>query len=247
MHSHSHPSHSSYPPVPPLVLSCPALFFFASFWSPPMPVAQPLLTHSTATREDGRFPDEMRRIVVEHTIIGSRGHITLSQGQTRLSATVSPLTPDKLSFSILFHGSARAEPPTDRWLYETRFRMTEIFSSILLTEQPVAVEILVLQDDGGLMASVINITTLILCYYGIPMREFCVAVCLGQSVDPSFSEQRRSFSLVAACLFPSETLLYSRLDGRCQRQSYDEACLKSLECARWLKEFFSAWLRDLSL
>lgn len=198
-------------------------------------------------RSDGRFRHELRRIRMSHDVIGTHGTITFSQGETQVAGTVIQLK-DKgeINFNIQFYGIARTDAIHERRLYDLRIKLVDIFKPVICTENQVNIDLTVKQDDGSLLAVLINTTTLVLCYNGIPMVDMCLSVCVGDGFDLCAIEQNKEYAMTLAYLIHLEKVVYVFLEGRCQKKMFADALSNAVDCCKIIEKHFSEYLKNIA-
>jgi exosome complex component RRP41 len=160
-------------------------------------------------RNDGRKPEEIRRLRVQMGCLGEEttsvaGSALLEMGLTMALASVrGPMEcarrSDELSDRAMLevtvqaapfgHGTDRrvTNPTTDRRLVEASHWLQKAMeASILLHLHPksrIQIHVLILSDDGGRLCAAINAATLAVMDAGIPMKDFCVACAAGLSLN----------------------------------------------------------------
>lgn len=199
-------------------------------------------------RIDGRFSHELRRIRIHHSASGNRGTVTLAHGNTQVAAFLAkPRDKDKgqLCIDISFYDVARNDPVNERRLYELKTRLVDIFAQVICTENQVCIDAVVKQDDGCIMAVLINAITLCLCYNGVPLIDMCVAVCLNESLDLCGAEENKSYAVTLACLVNSEGIVFMESVGKCQKGMLMRALTDGVECCKAIASQFSGYLKNM--
>jgi len=193
-------------------------------------------------RPDGRFDKELRRIQIEHEAADSCGTIVLSQGFSKAQASLTKLGGrGQLNIALRFHDTSRCDQVTDRQLYVLQTKLVDIFSTVIACEHQV-IDLAVLQDDGSMLAVLINTVTLCLCYHGVPTVGMCTSVCLNESYDLCTKEQGRGFVATVVYLVNTEQLVYFKSVGKCQRGPLKEALKNGIDCCKAIGRHFSAYL-----
>lgn len=159
-------------------------------------------------RNDGRKPDEIRRLRVQLGCLGtnstSGGSALVEMGLTMALASVQgPMEcarradelPDRAVLEVTVRaapfgwGTDRrmANPHTDRRLLEaSQWVQRAMEATILLQLHPksrIVIDIVILADDGGRLCAAVNAATLALMDSAIPLKDFCVACTAGLSAS----------------------------------------------------------------
>lgn len=146
----------------------------------------------TGLRQDGRRPNEMRRITAKiGTIPGCTGSSHFKMGQTEVIAQVLGPSEGKgsgdlaeVNVSLEYADFAKAPHSTDtartRRSRESELIIKQTFEEAIRREtyknSRIDIFITIIQDDGGCQSAAINATTLAIIDAGIPMIDFVVSL-----------------------------------------------------------------------
>lgn len=198
-------------------------------------------------RSDGRLVNEMRRIEVNCEIIDNNGVIHLNHGETHVTGTLrEPKDKSNLSFLINFYGGTRNEGFSDRRLYELRTSLYEVFKNVVLPGPSICLDLIVKQDNGGLLSALINTATLVMCYHGVAMIDMCVSITSGKVLDLSYTEQNREFAMTLAYLPKRNKISYLNSEGKAHKKLYNNALENGVKGCLFLCDYFENILRSIN-
>ncbi len=197
-------------------------------------------------RSDGRLYNEIRKIELFHEIINNNGVISLKQGETHVSGTLGqPKDKCNINFDIQFYTSFRNEIMSDRKVYELRNRLVEVFKNVILSNQQINIELIVKYDDGSLLPALINITTLILSYHGIPIIDMCIGITTGMFLDLNSNEQNRDFYITLAYLPKEDNVIYLLSEGKAQKKMFIKALENGSVGCLTICKYFEGFLKTM--
>ena len=153
-------------------------------------------------RIDGRRPFELRRIKCELSPIEEAdGSCLFSMGNSKVIVSIlGPAEPSRrylsshdravlithISQSTFSSGIRRIKGRKDRQLLEYEAIIKETFESVIMMEKyprsEININVQILQSDGGLLATIINATTMALIHSGIQLLDY-VCSCTASQVD----------------------------------------------------------------
>jgi len=194
-------------------------------------------------RTDGRLPSEFRNIHIHVELVEKTPHLIFKSGCTEVEVALdTPSSRSPLAFNISFLEMARADPISDKRLYELRAKLLEIFSDLLTVNYPVALQIIVKYDDGGLVPAIVNAITIFLCYSGIAIRDMYFSVCRGEFSDLSLAELNRGFALTTVYSSTFKEIVYLESLGACTPTKMIETIHRSTEDCEHVKRIASRFL-----
>ncbi|KMV65446.1 ribonuclease [Encephalitozoon cuniculi EcunIII-L] len=176
-----------------------------------------MLVSEEGFREDGRRPNELRRIEATKRRIGEKGRVDMRQGNTQVSVICSgPREIGKLSVGVEFYAVSRQEPVSEKRASEYEGLLLDIFGDVLLPEASVDIQVIVREDGGSLLSTMINCTTLCLSYFGMPLVDMCYSSAVAEGcVDLASTEESQRVPVVTvAYLMNRKSILYLSLSGR---------------------------------
>lgn len=198
-------------------------------------------------RQDGRFPNELRRMLMGYEIINNKGYISLSHGLTQVSASLcKPKDRCAFNVTVVFQDTARIENAGDRLIYILQSRLAEIFEPIVPTDTQINIELVVAGDDGSLLAALVNVTTLCLCFHGIPMLDMCTAVCLNDMYDLTTYEQSKGYVVTVVSLVHSQKVVHFKSVGKCQKEALTTALAQGMTCCNVINKQFIEFLSSIA-
>ncbi|EJW04291.1 hypothetical protein EDEG_01447 [Edhazardia aedis USNM 41457] len=138
-------------------------------------------------RLDGRLKNEHRNIQLEHKILNNMHHIEFIQGETAILATlrtdaydkINKRKDDRIEFSIVFCDSGLNDRTKHDHIIEELIDILKNTYNNLIISDKVLVEIKIKQNDGGLLASLFNTITVLLCVGGVGMLDLCIGFTVG--------------------------------------------------------------------
>jgi len=180
----------------------------------------------TGLRQDGRRPNELRRVQLQLGVLPlADGSCTLEQGLTKIVASVrgpreTPASGRgcvqcQVSFAP-FAASERKKPRSgggrERRANELALALEDALAPLVQTNlfphSRVELQVHVVQTDGSVVATAFNACVLALIDAGVPMYDFAVACAVGhaqqaaaQLLDPNQSEAANA-SEVWVCVLP---------------------------------------------
>lgn len=187
---------------------------------------------SASFREDGRRSRELRHIVINKGIIDSYGYIDLHQGNTVVTAVCNgPRDKGKLCVKVSFSSVSRHEQVNDKQIAEYESTLVEIFTSLILHDEQIDIELVVKQDDGSLVSVMINCISLCLAYSGVSMLDMCCAVTLNDGCADlsSCEEGSRGPVLTLGYLFNRQKVAYLNMTGKCLNQTFVRMSMEAIE------------------
>lgn len=175
-------------------------------------------------RHDGRFPSEVRRIVIQHKTIENTPYLWYRQGNTYVRTTFRPSI-DKSQFliNLNFSETSRNEQMNERTIFEMKSKLTNIFLPIILADNQIEVNVEVLQDDGSLFAVIFNSISICLCYYGVTLKDMYFAITLNENADLSSEEENKTYQCQLILSANSKKILFCECTGRIQKRNIQNA------------------------
>ncbi|KAL6121937.1 component of the 3 5 exoribonuclease for 3 processing of 5.8S rRNA [Nucleospora cyclopteri] len=190
-------------------------------------------------RIDGRTNEEFRNISIETGRNNFDGFITLFQGETVVRAT-QKIPNDKTKFKVVinFLETACSAEMNERKQYDLKFGLEQVFNQIVTDKLPVYIEITVLQNNGSLFSSLINVCTLCMCYCGIEMSDFAVSLTFNEGIDLCLAEENKTYDFCIVYLFNQGTVIYQECVGQVQRKTLLESQQKAIYFCKKLALIF---------
>ncbi|WUR02883.1 exosome complex component RRP41 (SKI6) [Vairimorpha necatrix] len=152
---------------------------------------------SLVFREDGRLPDELRRLI----FLNESPYISLRQGNSHVRVQIDgPKEGSKIFFNI---SGDRRYP-----------ELNSIFSKILLLDTQLDINIEVIEEDGSILSTIVNCIVLSMCHSNIPLVDFPCSVTYSKiGVDLSGQEEG-SGKVMAVYLMNSMKIVYYKIEGK---------------------------------
>lgn len=204
-----------------------------------------MLLSEEGFREDGRLPEELRRVEIVRRRVGDGGGMSLRQGNTQVSAVCRGTEEQgRLGVKVCFYGVARQEPVNEKRVLEYEDLLCDVFGSIVLPENAVDVDVVVREDGGSLLSAMINCVSLCLAQYGVPMTDMCCSATVAEDcVDLSNGEDGHKFSvMVLGYLVNRRTIAYLSVNGRMAQHTVATNLTRGVGCCEVLYEQFRAFL-----
>lgn len=135
-------------------------------------------------RQDGRKADELRFIDIKHSIINNKSTLQLDQGCTKVISTVLDMKEKakpkyKLDLKVKFLADFNQD--RNDMCYEMEQNVLKIFEPFLILPKNFVLEaeVVIKQDDGSLLTTIVNSLSLNFCICGVAMTDTLVAVSTG--------------------------------------------------------------------
>ncbi|KAM0675845.1 Exosome complex component RRP41 [Gurleya vavrai] len=188
-------------------------------------------------RIDGRKPENIRRITINHQTHNNTPHLSYSQGITHLNLSLSNIKRQstklrvKINFSL---SSLKENIKMDHKAFELENILINTFEDIIIEKQ-VFICIEVVQDDGSLISSMINAISLFLCLCAIPIYNLVVSVQIskireGMLCDTTFFEEGRD-GLILGYIHNNKNIAYLQVFGKLKPTSIQNLVEKAkLKC-----------------
>ncbi|KAI8622479.1 ribosomal protein S5 domain 2-type protein [Chytriomyces sp. MP71] len=208
-------------------------------------------------RCDGRRPNELRRIQTEiggqvGSLGGSGadGSAYVEQGNTRcLCLVFGPKEPsgrgsvlhDRATLNVEFSvasfssGERKQKHRRDKRLLEIASIIKSTFEAVVMTtaypRSEIAIQIHILQFDGGSLHTAVNATTLALMNAGIPMKDYVVACSAGFGngspiLDVNYTEEGLDVPVVTLGITPrSGKIVLLNLESRLHMDEFERVML----------------------
>lgn len=190
-------------------------------------------------RPDGRFPTEMRRMLVQFGSNDNKGYVLLSQGATTIKTTISKIKEKKqLNVNLNFLQACRNEPLNERKVYEIKQKLNSIFALLLPNENQIDINVDILQDNGSLFSTIVNSISLALCYCGINMIGMCVSLTFNNCVDLCHAEENQSFSICVVTIPYKNEILYFESFGKIQKGELSKCLESSKDYCNYIYNYF---------
>ncbi|ELA42838.1 uncharacterized protein VICG_00153 [Vittaforma corneae ATCC 50505] len=194
---------------------------------------------ATVLRNDGRFPDEVRRTECSFKKIGDKGFVYWRQGNSIANTSISQnREKQQLAISINFLETSRNEAINERRVYEMKQKVFAIFSGLVGFDNQIEINVDVLGDDGSIFSVIVNSITLVCAYSGISLSDMCVSATLNENADLTYHEESKSFSVCIVYCPNHDKILYLESFGKVQRMQFEEAINKGIEMCRQQHEKF---------
>ncbi|KAI5151132.1 exosome complex component RRP41 [Enteropsectra breve] len=196
-------------------------------------------------RNDGRMAEEFRKINIQQGVANNNGFVELQQGCTLVTCSILPSQEKSpLTIDIKFNEATRIKSVSERRIYELKNILADVFGQIFCSKNSLVIEIEVKQEDGGLLACLINCVSLCMVSYGIPIIDFCVSVAFNEKIDLNSAESSKEASMTIAYLPNLNKILYLKLEGGCQHGRFNSALGLGIVAAKNLHQYFVASLKS---
>ncbi|AFM98975.1 ribonuclease [Encephalitozoon hellem ATCC 50504] len=200
-----------------------------------------MLVSEEGFREDGRRPNELRRVEVAKKMVEGKGIVDMRQGNTQVSVMCSgPKEIGKMSIEVEFYAVSRQEPVNEKRMLEYEDVLLDIFSDVLLPEALVDIKVIVREDGGSLLSTMINCITICLSYFGMPLTDMCYSATVGGGcVDLTSTEESQRIPVVTvAYLMNRKSIAYLSLNGRIVCDKLHSCILEAVGACYSVREHF---------
>lgn len=201
----------------------------------------------SALRIDGRFPNEIRSTEYTFKKIGNRGVIYWRQGNSIVQTYICASNDkQQLVVNLNFLETSRNEATNERYIYEMKQKIGNIFSELMGSDNQIEINIDILGDDGSILSVIINSISLACAYSGINLIDMCISTTLNDCLDLSFKEEFRPFSLCLAYCPNINKILHFECFGKFQKREFEESLKKGIEICKIQHENFREMMQKIS-
>ncbi|ORD95122.1 component of the 3 5 exoribonuclease for 3 processing of 5.8S rRNA [Enterospora canceri] len=178
-------------------------------------------------RVDGRLEYETRLIDVQLYNDTETGYAEIRQGRTHVRTQLDSTTErSKFKMNLKY---LQADSVTERQKYQIKSKIEKIFSDIMRSSGT-SVTVLVVEDNGGLIAAIINCITLCLTHCSVPIADMAIAVSYNTGIDLCKKEENGPFIALLVYLSNTKKVIYFDAAGSFTRTSFIE-CTEAAKLA----------------
>ncbi|TBU07065.1 ribonuclease [Hamiltosporidium magnivora] len=211
-------------------------------------------------RYDGRKPNELREVAIKSGYLNKCGYIDLQQGGTKVrSILYGPKEKgqykENIKFKISFYDVARQESGKhEKKIDECETLLSELFKPIISISESnyLEINILIKQDDGSLISTLINSVTILLCYCGVQIKDMCISItsCFFKGIsllDLSNNEENIRIPSLVLGYFPHrKTIGLFQSTGKTDTDSIKKLYFENLKAIDTLFSVFSNFLKNIN-